>query len=177
MKPQKWNKTEAASSSYSFQEASAVYSRLVITCGTGPAGTEIHLWSCRKTLPQWTWIQAALAGEVPEKCKVGDTTGVNNTITAQIIVSSLATSSVSFSVFFPLDGLSSHFPWALTGGGKSRFHSTTLCDDRGRVTSSVLKVMLRGRKRMMGEKKIIHTAVKFQCMLRKNRTNNLLMQL
>lgn len=43
MKPQKWNKTEAASPSYSFQEASAVYSRLVITCGTGPAGTEIRL--------------------------------------------------------------------------------------------------------------------------------------
>lgn len=43
MKLQKWNKTEAASSSYSFQEANAVYSRLVITCGTGPAGTEIRL--------------------------------------------------------------------------------------------------------------------------------------
>lgn len=90
MRLQKWNKTEAASSSYSFQEVNAVYSRLVITCGTGPAGTEIRLWSCRRILPPWTWSQAALAGEVPGKCKVGDTTGVNTTITVQITVSSLS---------------------------------------------------------------------------------------
>lgn len=76
---------KAASSSS--QEVNVVYSGLVITCGTGPAGTEIRLWSCRRTLPQWTWSQAVLADEVPEKCKIGDSTGVNNAITAEIIVS------------------------------------------------------------------------------------------
>lgn len=65
---------------------------VVITCGTGPAGTEIRLWSCRRTPPRWTWNQAALAGEVPEKWKVGDTTGVNKAITVQIIISSLSLS-------------------------------------------------------------------------------------
>lgn len=33
----------AASSSYCFQEARAVYSQLAITCGTAPAGIEIRL--------------------------------------------------------------------------------------------------------------------------------------
>lgn len=41
-KLQNGTKTEATSSSYSLQEASIVYCA-ALTCGTGPAGTEIRL--------------------------------------------------------------------------------------------------------------------------------------